>query len=143
MSHIVSIDTKITDLGALKKAVTAMGFEWLEGKKTYKWFGRWVGDTPMPANTNQAELGKCEHAIRVPGAKYEVGVARDLDGSYVLRYDYFGPGGLEKVLGQNAGPIVHAYAVQKTLSEAQKMGRGVLSLRTLADGSTEILLAGR
>lgn len=143
MSHVVSIETKILDLDALKVAVKELGFEWLEGKKTYTWFGRFLGDSPMPKDTTLEELGSCEHAIRVPGAKYEVGVARAVGGGYTLRYDFWGPGGLKKVIGENAGPIVHAYAVQKTLKQAQMMGRGVLSKRTLENGAVEIVLQGR
>lgn len=142
MSHVVKIETKIIDLNALRSAVIAMGFEWLQDQKTYAWYGTWIGDTPMPADMKKEDLGKCEHAIRVPGASYTVGVVRSGAG-YELRYDYWMEGGLEPVLGRAAGPLVQAYAVQKTLQEARVSGRNVLNQRKLANGSIEILLAGR
>jgi len=142
MSHIVRIETKITDLSALRSAVKAMGFEWLQDEKRYVWYGQWVGDTPMPKDMQVENLGKCEHAIRVPGAKYTVGVVRSGAG-YELRYDYWSSGGLEPVLGRAAGPLVQSYAIQKTLQEARIGGRVVLKQRTLPNGSVEILLAGK
>lgn len=141
MSHIVNISTKITDLGALQAAVMALGFEWRANQKTYAWYGEWVGDEPMPEGVNVADLGKCEHAIRVPGCGYEVGVVR-VNGGYELRYDYYQLGGLEEAIGQKAGPIVQSYAFQKTLREARQLGRTVLSTQKLSDGSYELLISG-
>lgn len=141
MSHVVNIETKIKDLGALQAAVTALGFEWRADQESYAWYGRWVGDAPMPEGVNEADLGKCEHAIRVPGCSYEVGVVR-VNGGYDLRYDFYMAGGLEDKIGQRAGPLVQSYAYQKTLAAARAGGRAIISTRTLSDGSKEILLAG-
>ena len=142
MSHIVSIETKITDLGALKAAVEAKGWEWREGQTSYRWFGEFVGDTPMPEGMTVEDLGTCSHAVRIPGCKYEVGVLKGVDGSHSIVYDYW-ERSMNEALGQNAGPLIQAYAVQKTLAEARRMGRGVLSQTTLASGAVEILVAGR
>ena len=75
MSHISKIELVIKDLEALKTACKRMGFEFREGQKTYQWYGRWVGDSPMPEGVTEEELGKCNHAIHVPGAKYEIGLS--------------------------------------------------------------------
>ena len=142
MSHIVSIEVKINDLPALQLAVAHMGFEWLEGQKTYEWYGQWIGDSPMPDTMTKEELGTCDHAIRVPGCKYEVGVVAMPDGTFELRYDYYYSGGLEPVLGQVAAPLVQEYAAQRTIAAAALLGRGLMHRFTKEDGSIEIVLAG-
>lgn len=141
MSHIVKIETKIKDLVALKLACKSLGFEFVEGQRTYAWFGRWVGDTPMPEGLKVEDLGKCTHAIRVPGAKYEVGVMSTSSG-YELRWDYFSSGGLlARLGGQKAGRLVQAYAVEKTKREASRRGQ-VVKTQTLSDGSVKLTLQG-
>ena len=44
MSHVSTINVEIRDLEALKEACKVLGLEFKEGQKTYKWFGRHVGD---------------------------------------------------------------------------------------------------
>jgi hypothetical protein len=92
MSHITSININITDLSALKAAITEFGAEWREGQQTYTWFGRSVGDYPLPEGFTKEDLGKCEHAIRLPGCEYEIGIVRKKDGTgFTLLYDYWSP----------------------------------------------------
>jgi hypothetical protein len=140
---MVNVQVKIKDLSALAAAVKSLGYEWKHGQKTYAWFGKWVGDTPMPEGLTVDDLGKCEHAIGVPGADYEVGVVAKPDGTFELRYDFWSSGGLHPILGQNAGPIVQAYGVQTVLQTARVEQRAVLSQKTLASGAIEITLLGR
>ena len=66
MSHISKIELVIHSLEDLKEACRQLGFEFMENQKTYKWFGRWVGDTPLPEGVKIEDIGKCDHAIRVP-----------------------------------------------------------------------------
>lgn len=139
MSHIVEIATKINDLDALKSACDELGFELMEGQSEYRWFGEWVGDSPMPQGMLDSDLGKCDHAIRIPGVSYEVGVRRHGD-HYRLVYDWFNSGGLKEKLGTNAGPIVQAYAKHKTMREVARMGGRVVAQRVLADGSVKIVV---
>lgn len=87
MSHIETGTCKILNLEALKAAVKEMGAEFVEGQRTYKWYGRSVGDAPLPAGMRKEDLGKCTHAIKVPGVNYEVGVVKQKDGSYTLAWD--------------------------------------------------------
>ena len=97
MSHVVDCDVKITDLDALEAAVKEeLGGELIRGKKSYKWWGRFEGDYPLPEGVRQEDLGKCDHVIKVPGASYEVGVVEQKDGSFKLQYDFYTTGGLER-----------------------------------------------
>jgi hypothetical protein len=111
MSHVSAVKLIIKDLEALKQACNNLGFDFIENQKTYKWFGSWVGDYPMPEGFEEKDLGKCDHAIRVPGCSYEVGVVKRGD-HYVLAYDFWRGGGLEKAIGVDGGPIRQAYAVE-------------------------------
>ena len=47
MSHISKIELVIHSLEDLKEACRQLGFEFMKNQKTYKWYGRWVGDTPL------------------------------------------------------------------------------------------------
>ena len=64
MSHISKIELVIHSLADLKEACRQLGFEFMENQKTYKWYGRWVGDTPLPEGINIEDIGKCDHAIQ-------------------------------------------------------------------------------
>ena len=41
MSHIAQIELEIKDLEVLKAACTRLGFEFLENKHTFAWYGVW------------------------------------------------------------------------------------------------------
>ncbi len=122
MSHVSEIDVVVKSLDALKAACQRMGFQFVEGQKTYAWYGHWVGDYPLPKNTTVADLGKCNHAIRVPGAKYEVGVVEMPDGTFILRYDFFSSGGLDAKLGKGAGLLKQAYGIEAAKIAARRKG---------------------
>lgn len=140
MSHITDVETEVKDLAALKQACSRLGFEFKEGQTSYKWYGQFVGDSPMPAGMTKEDLGKCDHAIKVPGASYEVGVAK-VGGVYKLRYDYWGAGGLHKALGgQKAEKLVQAYGIEKTKKEARRLGYTVAGEQAQQDGSVKLIL---
>lgn len=130
MSHISTVKATITDLNALKLAVKQLGgCEFIEGKKDYRWYGRSVGDTPLPEGVTLDMLGKCDHVIRVPGVGYEVGVTRTgkltEQGTpiWTLAYDFWGPGqGLLEKFGPDCGLLSQAYNTQKMQLEAQALG---------------------
>ncbi len=64
MSHIAKIEMEINDLGALQAAAIRLGGELVIGQTNYKWYGEWIGNTPMPEGVTADNLGKCDHAIR-------------------------------------------------------------------------------
>ena len=77
LSHISKIELEIKDLEALKKACNHLGFQFRENQKHYLWYGKWVGTQPLPEGiTEENELGKCDHAVHIPSASFEVGVVR-------------------------------------------------------------------
>ena len=119
MSHISKIELVIHSLRDLKEACQQLGFEFMINQKTLKWYGRWVGDTPLPNGINIEDLGKCDHAIQVPGCTYEVGIVRRGD-HYILLWDYYSAGGLEPKIGPNAGKLKQAYTVARVRKEARQ-----------------------
>lgn len=133
MSHIAKIELEINDIETLKLACERLGLQFQENQQTYRWYGSWVGDTPLPEGITIDQLGICDHAIHVPGAQYEIGVVRR-DQKYILLWDYWERGGLEEKLGRNASWLKQAYAVERVRKEArikgyrvceQKMNQGI------------------
>jgi hypothetical protein len=127
MSHVATIDIEIKDLDCLAKAAQQLGLELVNGQKTYRWYGRSVGDYPLPTGFTAEDLGKCEHAIRIPGntAAYEIGVVARRDGKpgYTLQWDFYCGGyGMEKIVGQNASKLRQEYAAQVATKHMQRQG---------------------
>ncbi len=110
---------------------TRLGFTFVEGQKTYRWYGSYVGDWPLPEGIRRQDLGKCDHAIRVPGADYEVGIVQQGE-KYTLLYDFW-----EEALGDNAEKLMQAYAIEAAKSEAQRAGYGVWE-EQMEDGSVKL-----
>jgi hypothetical protein len=148
MSHVCTISIRIKSLDALKAAVAELGAEWREGQTRYKWYGHSVGDTPLPEGMTVADLGKCSHAIHVPGVNYEIGVVRNKDGDgYTLACDFFGGygehdgGKLLQKFGEGCQKLTQIYAVQLTTLAAKK--KGLTVARSLqADGKIALTISG-
>ena len=137
LSHVTTVKTEIGDLDALKAAVGEMKCQWLEGQKTYKWYGKHVGDYPLPQGFTASDMGKCNHAIRVPGVQYEVGVVKKGD-KYALIWDFWGPGaGLQQKFGQNLEKLTQTYAKYAATNAFQSSGYAV---EQLPDENGEMLL---
>lgn len=96
MSHISKIEIQIKDVMTLKKACQRLGFTFMENKRHFV----------MYQGTSE-----CDHAIQVPGARYEIG----LSGTELLFDDYH-KGGLT---GNIPGKIKQAYAVERVKQEAK------------------------
>jgi hypothetical protein len=129
MSHLAKIELEIKDLAALRAAVQKLGYEFRENQQTYAWYGRWVGDAPLPDGVSKEELGKCSHAIRVPGCSYEIGVVQR-GPHYILLWDYWHAGGLSKVIGNNAGVLKQAYTLERIRKESRIKGYLIHEVRT-------------
>lgn len=118
MSHVATVNLKIRDLAALRAACESIGLEFREGQTSYRWFGENVGDyteadSVIARGMNPEDLGKCTHAIAVPGSEtaYEIGLVADGD-AFSLAWDFFGQFGreLEAVAGRKCSTLVQAYA---------------------------------
>lgn len=136
MSHLTKIKVEVSSLDILKAACDRLGIQFVPNQQTYKWWGRWMKDWPLPEGINESDLGKCDHAILVPGADYEVGVVKQGD-KYTLLYDFWSSGGLKAALGDNAEKLVQAYAVEAAKAEAQMQGYSVWE-ENLSDGSIQL-----
>ena len=154
MSHIVEVELVIQHLDLLEKAAEYLGLEWRD-QRTYRWYGRSVGDYPLPEGVTEDDLGKCEFAIGVPGNKkaYEVGVVKRKDGKgYSLQMDFFAGGfGLcdfvgEKVaksknrdtrIGHNCFKLANCYAAFVTARATARKG---YSTRVSSDANGRFLV---
>jgi len=138
MSHISKIELWIRDLEALKMACSSLNLEFRKNQKFYKWFGRFMGDTVLPEGVRAEELGACDHAIHVPGAEYEIGVLQR-GKEYILLWDSWFKGGLENLLGKDAGKLKQAYAIEKIRLEARK--RGIKIRQTTTPKNVRLILS--
>ena len=164
MSHVVSISTRLTDLAAIKatcaeisKAIgKAVTFK--ENQKTYSWYGYSAGDYPLPAGFTAKDLGKCDHAIAVEGAGYEVGLARAKDGNgWILLFDWWGPGNnlldalctaqeaqalrAHSTTKCTAGRFMQTYGIIKAENAARKLGFNT-TRQTLKNGAVNVMVRG-
>jgi len=135
MSHVVRIKTELRDLAAIQAACNRLGWTLNEGATTYKWWGRYMGDSPLPEGFTAEDLGKCTHSITVAGATYQIGLVKQNTGFLPL-WDYWSSGGLKKSTGET---LAQAYAIEKAKIEARKQGHSVTE-KALADGSVELTI---
>jgi hypothetical protein len=127
MSHVATINMEVKDLESLKAAAKQLGLEFVLNQKTYRWWGRSVGDYPLPYGFTAADLGHCDHAIRIPGndRAYEIGVVKRKDGKpgYQLLWDFYQGGyGLQEKVGENAKLLTREYTTQVAIKPAIRQG---------------------
>jgi hypothetical protein len=143
MSHCVAIDIEVKDLDALATACGELGLVLNRGQQTYRWFGRLVGDYPMPEGFTKDDLGHCEHAISVAGnpKAYEVGLVKRRDGrpGYTLLYDFWAGGcGLMEKVGEECKALRQRYSVVVAEKAARKQGFRT-QRRTLENGQMQVV----
>jgi hypothetical protein len=126
MSHVAKITLQITDLDALDAACQELGLTLVRNQTSYKWFGTHVGDYPLPDGFLKGDLGRCEHAIQVPGTTWEIGVARARGHQhYTLLFDFYGSQGqpIANAIGGNDGTkLKRAYATHAAIQQAKRQG---------------------
>lgn len=140
MSHVSKIEIEINDLHCLKMACQRLGFEFLEGQRSYIWYGRLVNpeNTPLPEGITEKDLGKCHHAIRIPGATYEIGIVQQ--GNRFLLLADFWDTRLKNAIGDGGGKLKQAYGAERTIQEARRRNYRVIEKKT-ASGIRLILTA--
>jgi hypothetical protein len=140
--HVVSLEIELNDIAAVDAACTRLGWRLNRNQKTYNWVGRWYDDSPVPRHlfTTEEEyqrvcnmtsqqrkahmptiLGKCDHAIQIPGARGEIGII-ERDGKLLPIWDYYtcGLGDVRAENGMNG--FVQAYAAERAKLEASLRG---------------------
>ena len=127
MSHIAEISLDIKDLDALEAASKRLGMELARDQKSYRWYGRSVGDYPLPTGFAEADLGKCDHALKVTGKPraYEIGIVKRRDGrpGWQLLWDFWSGGfGLQDCVGENADRLKQGYATEVTRKYWKRKG---------------------
>jgi hypothetical protein len=118
VSHVVSSEVVVTDLGLLKRAVaTFPELEWREGQTKYEWVGRWYRDyhkedAAYKRGIDPKDYGRCVHAIHMNGVRFEVGVCKRNDGTgYSLVWDFVSDGRkLSDYIGKNAEKLMCEYS---------------------------------
>jgi len=126
MSHVAQTTCPIDDIPSLAEAVQSLGCEFVEGQKSYAWWGVFVGDFPLPEGVKEEDLGKCNHAIKIPGCEWEVGVveSKTAPGTYNLLYDFFEGEGdrIHAKLGNKLGTLQQRYALTRTKNTLARSG---------------------
>lgn len=126
MSHVTSIELNISDLSCLEAAAKELGMELVE-KSTFVWYGRHVGDYPLPEGFTKEDMGKCQYVLRIKGKPdaYEVGITKRRDGKpgYVPLFDFWAGGkGLMEAIGANGSKLRQEYALAVAMKDFRKKG---------------------
>jgi hypothetical protein len=119
VSHTTTIKSSIIDLDALDAAVRNLDGQFIRNVTEFQQYsGR----------------GACDHVIRLPGVRYEVGVAASEDRSkFDLLYDPYGFGEstqhdghkLERRFGKGLCTLTQHYNVERTARLCQQHGKQV------------------
>jgi len=139
---------KILDLAALKEAIKQFPeLTWCEGQKTWKFWGSWANDyheadaAYKRLGIDPKSYGKGEHAIKVKGCNWEIGVVARKDGGYALVYDFYGQQGrrIQEVVGEQANKLCQQYSKAVVVKQAKRAGYSVRE-RQLPNGSIKMQL---
>lgn len=156
MSHVTDIKLRIRDLDALAEACEVLGMELIRGKKTYAWWGTYVGDSRSYGSHQPSEMGRCSHAIKIKGdapkngsgGPWEIGVVEtDGEEGFGLYYDTYGSAGrrLSEFVGPGANRLRQEYAaaVATKKAKATLARKGFVLKRETLDGGRIRLRAVR
>ena len=118
MSHTTTINSNVVDLDALAAAVKALGGQFIRNVTEF---------------TQYSAPGRCDHVIRLPSVRYEVGVARNAEqNKYDLLYDPYGfdhsrhdGHQLERRFGKGLSTLTQHYNVERTARLCQQHGKQV------------------
>ena len=143
MSHVASVDCFVTDLAALRTVAERLGFDLVEGAKTYAWYGRFMNDSRAFGKHDPKTFGTCEHKLRAKdhqSGDYEIGLVRRLDGEpgWELLYDEWGPGQkLHAKAGNRLATLKDELAAEVSTRAMQRQGWRVRRTVT-ADGKIQL-----
>ncbi len=118
---IITLTVLLRELPVLQAVCRRRGWEFRAGQRVYRWFGRRLDERPLPPGTTPADLGRCAHAIAVPGCLYEVGLVWRR-GHYLPVWDDGPEGGLDAALGPGGGVLWQAYGTECARRAAFRRG---------------------
>ena len=123
MSHISKAGIRILDEEALEAAGRTCGLE-RRDRTTHKWYGRFMGDSAIPAGMRPEDYGKCLYAYGLIGDRdsYEIGViaATDEGGGFELVFDDWGQDKLlAAVGGRSWNRLRREYAAEAATRKAE------------------------
>jgi hypothetical protein len=128
MSHFTKVATKINDLVALKKALDQLGWKYKHAEAGVEVRG-WRGQTT-----------KAEIAIDM--GKYDVGVVKQVDGTYALEADWWG---VETTRGVKEEEVVKElnakYAYQRVVAAVEEQGYTIDQNAVQADGTVKLTVS--
>jgi hypothetical protein len=132
MSHVKAGLGIIKDIECLKRAVAKFPqLKFLEDHTTYAWNGEFYDDwgeqnehlTARARGIDPSQYGQCDHAIRLPGCTYEIGVTKRKDGQgWSLVWDVWLGRPLSKVIGEDAEKLMTAYNLEYCQQFSQTEG---------------------
>jgi len=127
VSHVTKIKLKFESLESLKNSCPALGLQFNENKQDFNWYGRHVGDYPLPEGFGASDMGKCDHSMSVVGKPnaYEIGVCKARDGSdnWELLFDFWQGGhGLQEVIGEGGILLQEEYVTCDTERQLVEAG---------------------
>jgi hypothetical protein len=143
MSHVVECKAVLKNLDVIEKAAQRLGGMLHRGQSKARMYASgFVDDSQgwrdffepaeadriarLPKQERVAIINKAmnsfDHVISFGGAKYDVGVAAKADGTFRLRYDEWGSGGLTPIMGPGAGKFMQAYGIEAAKRAAKARG---------------------
>ena len=140
MSHIETVKGEYKDLSILEATLLSYshpiyGKIIKKNKKTYKWYGKHVGDYPLPPGIKKEDLGKCDYCYGFEDESlYEIGVI-ERNNTYIPLYDFWSldnspntqGGPLQTVLGDKGSHLIQDYTVNVIKSVCTEEGYVILS----------------
>lgn len=132
MSHISTIEVRITDLDAFEAACRECGVELRREQKRFKNYG--------------GRNSPCEMAVVLPGNEraFELGLVKSEDGDgYTIQMDNWQQGyGMNDKVGRDACTLRQLYGVHAATAAAEKLHMKVQRTQ-LADGSIRLICEPR
>jgi hypothetical protein len=144
MSHVDTHHLDIKDLSLMPAVAEALGGTY-EECSTYRWWGRHVGDHPLPEGMTADDMGKCVGKISFPDCEWDVGIvpSRTKPGEYDAIFDFYGGAGhrLQQKVGVQCEKIKQQYGLMA--ARAMFARRGIKCTETrLADGTLRLVAVG-
>lgn len=118
MSHVVAGKQEVKDIDSFEQACKNLGLTFVRNQKTFSWFGQWLNDfqakeAAFNLGIEPSKYGTCEHAVKVPGSTYEIGLMRNNEGRLLVVFDFWGVNGraIQEKVGDVGNLLMQEYAL--------------------------------